>query len=198
MKQLHNLKVMEPRNLSNNDKKAAADYLMFLKEKRDKTIKARGCFDGRKQRATISKEESSSPTVATESVFITSAIEAHEGRDVAVVDLPGAFMQANQEDLVHMKLKGTLAKVLIMLDPQCYRKYVVQENGVPTLYVELQKALYGQLKAALLFWKKLTKVLVIGLQDQPLRLVCCKRHHKQQAMHNMLACGRFENIAHGP
>ena len=151
MKQLHNLKVMEPRNLSNNDKKAAADYLMFLKEKRDKTIKARGCFDGRKQRATISKEESSSPTVATESVFITSAIEAHEGRDVAVVDLPGAFMQANQEDLVHMKLKGTLAKVLIMLDPQCYRKYIVQENGVSTLYVELQKALYAQLKAALLF-----------------------------------------------
>ena len=33
MKQLHNLKVMEPRNLSNDDKKAAADYLMFLKEK---------------------------------------------------------------------------------------------------------------------------------------------------------------------
>ena len=97
--------------------------------------------------------------MATESVFITSAIEAYKGRYVAIVDLPGAFMQANQADMVHMKFKGTLAKVLIILDSQCYRKYVVQENGVPTLYVELQKAIYGQLKAALLFWKKLTKVL---------------------------------------
>ena len=88
-------------------------------------------------------------------------------------------MQANQEDLVHMKLKGTLAKVLIMLDPQCYRKYVVQENGVPTLYVELQKALYGQLKAALLFWKKLTKALKsLGFKINPLRQVCRKRHNK--------------------
>ena len=56
-----------------------------------------------------------------------------------------------------MKLKGTLAKALIMLDPQCYRKYFVKENGVNTLYAELKTVLYGQLKAAFLFWKKVLK-----------------------------------------
>ena len=48
MKQLHQLKVTEPRNISVTNQKGAADYLMFLKKKSNKTIKGRGCFDGRK------------------------------------------------------------------------------------------------------------------------------------------------------
>jgi hypothetical protein len=61
-------------------------------------VKGRGCADGRKQRKYIAKEDASSPTVATESVFITAVIDAEEGRDVAVVDIPGAFMQANMDE----------------------------------------------------------------------------------------------------
>ena len=38
------------------------------------------------------KQESASPTVATESVFITAVVDAHEGRTVKIVDVPGAFM----------------------------------------------------------------------------------------------------------
>ena len=110
MKQLYHLKVMEPQNLS-ADQKGAANYLMFLKQRRNKTIKGRVWFDGHNQRATISKEESSSPIVATESVFITSAIEAHKGHNAAIADLLGACMQTKQEDLVHMKLRETLIKV---------------------------------------------------------------------------------------
>ena len=53
---------------------------MFLKEKRDGTIKGRGCADGRKQREYTNKEDASSPTVAIESVFLTSVIDAHEAR----------------------------------------------------------------------------------------------------------------------
>ena len=34
-----------------------------------------------------------------------------------------------------------------------------EENGKQVLYVELQKALYGTLQAAILFWKDLTKFL---------------------------------------
>jgi hypothetical protein len=44
-------------------------------------------------------------------------IDAHERRNVAVVDIPGAFMQADMEDLVHVKLVGTLAEILIQIDP---------------------------------------------------------------------------------
>ena len=65
-------------------------------------IKARGCTDGRKQREKIMKQESTSPTVATKSVFLTAVVDAHEGRMVKIVDVPGAFMHADQDDLVHV------------------------------------------------------------------------------------------------
>jgi hypothetical protein len=44
---------------------------MFLKERRDSSVKARMCTDGRKQKdGTWSKQETTSLTVATELVFI--------------------------------------------------------------------------------------------------------------------------------
>ena len=58
----------------------ALSYLMFLKRKRTSDIKAMGCADGRPQRAFISKDESSSPTVSTYALFISSAMDAMEGR----------------------------------------------------------------------------------------------------------------------
>ena len=49
------------------------------------------CADGREQREDISREDTSSTTVITESVLITAAIDAEEGWDVPVIDFPGAF-----------------------------------------------------------------------------------------------------------
>ena len=109
LKQLHDRKVIKPvdvRNMTSEERKKALAYLMFIKEKRDGSVKARGCADGRKQREHIKKEESSSPTVAIESVFIQCVMNAKEGRDVATVDVPNTFMQADNDELVHMKLEG--------------------------------------------------------------------------------------------
>jgi hypothetical protein len=50
--------------------------------------------------------------------------------------------------------------MLVRMDPKLYRKYVKDEHGKSVLYVELLKALYGTLKAALLFWKLLSSKLV--------------------------------------
>lgn len=111
--QLHDRGVLEPKDakeLTEEERKAALQYLMFLKEKRNGTVKGRGCADGHKQRATATQEEASSPTVAIESVMLSCIINAKEERDVGIVDLPGAFMQADMEDTVHMKLKGKMAK----------------------------------------------------------------------------------------
>jgi hypothetical protein len=63
-------------------------------------------------------------------------------------DIPGAFMQADMDEVVHMKLEGQMAELLVQLDPKLYRKYLHNNNGKPILYVELKKALYGTLKAA--------------------------------------------------
>ncbi len=84
------------------------------------------------------------PTVMTESVLITAAIEAMEGRDVAVIDLLGAFLNADMDEVVHMVLRGRLAELMVKFAPQIYRKYVtLGVKGEPILYVTLQKALYG-------------------------------------------------------
>jgi hypothetical protein len=51
--QLHYRKVIKPMmgtDLTRDEKRAALQYLMFLKQKRCGKIKARGCADGRKQR----------------------------------------------------------------------------------------------------------------------------------------------------
>lgn len=162
LQQLHDRKVLEPKNpdlMSQEEKKDALQYLMFLKKKRSGVIKGRGCADGRKQRLYTPKEEASSPTVAIESVMLSCVIDAMEARDVATVDIPGAFMQADMDDVVHMKLEGKMAELLVRIDPKLYRKHIQIHRGKQVLYVELKKALYGTLKAALLFWKKLTSTL---------------------------------------
>jgi hypothetical protein len=123
---------------------------MFLKKKRNGIIKGRGCADGRKQRMYTAKEDASSPTVAIEAVMLSCVIDALECRHVATVDIPGAFMQADMDDIVHMKLEGKWAELLVRIDPQLYRKHIQIERGRQVLYVELKKALYGTLKAALL------------------------------------------------
>jgi hypothetical protein len=161
--QLHTRKVAKPvdsRTLTRAEKQAALRYLMFLTKKRCGRIKARGCADGRKQRASTKKEDASAPTVAIESVMLSATIDATEERDVATVDIPGAFMQADIDELVHVKFEGEIAEMLVKMDPKLYRKYVKDENGKTVLYVELLKALYGTMRAALLFWKLLSRKLI--------------------------------------
>jgi hypothetical protein len=55
-----------------------------------------------------------------------------------------------------MILKGRLAKLMVKVAPNLYRKYIsVDAKGLVILYVKMQKAIYGLLRSALLFYKKL-------------------------------------------
>jgi hypothetical protein len=48
----------------------------------------------RKQTARLhSKEDASLPTVTTEAILLSCIIDADEGRDVTVIDIPNAFIQ---------------------------------------------------------------------------------------------------------
>ena len=57
--------------------------------------KGRGCEGGRKKCEYLTKEDTSASTVATEALFLTRLIDAMEHREVATVDISGAFMQAD-------------------------------------------------------------------------------------------------------
>jgi hypothetical protein len=65
---------------------------VFVKKKRSGQIKARKVAGGNKQRDFISKEDASSPTVATELVLLTSVVDVKENRNVAIIDIPNAFI----------------------------------------------------------------------------------------------------------
>jgi hypothetical protein len=55
-----------------------------------------------------------------------------------------------------MVLKGCLAELMVQVALNLYQKYVtVDKRNMPILYVMIQKALYGLLHGALLFYKKL-------------------------------------------
>ena len=162
IRQLHErgvLRGVHKTDLSWEQIKKALNYLMFLKRKRCGKIKGRGCADGRKQRDYIEKEDAASPTVATEAVFITAVVDAVEKRHVVVADIPGAFMHSDMDPNVHMRIEGLMAELLLEVDPDMYTKFLVYENKKPVIYVEMLKALYGTLRAARLFWIKLSGVL---------------------------------------
>ena len=166
MLQLHDRDCWRPRRLEDLTPKQienSMNSLIFLTEKRDGRVKARTCADGSKQRKWMNKEEAASPTVHLESVLLQSVIDAKEGRDVCVIDIPNAFIITDNEKLADhheidiMKIKGRLADLLVEMAPEVYGSYVTKENGVSVIYLEILKAMYGMIKSPLLFYRRFRK-----------------------------------------
>ena len=165
--QLHRRTCFSPlaiSKLTHDEKAKAQAALMFLTEKRDGTIKGRMVYNGKPTREWLSREDSASPTVSLESLMLTVIVDAIEKRDVMTCDIPNAFIQAdvpilaNNERIV-MKITGVLVKLLVELNPELYAPFVVLENGKKVLYVQVLKALYGMLMAALQWCHKFRKDL---------------------------------------
>ena len=76
-----------------------------------------------------------------------------------MTDIPGAFMQADMDEIVNMQIEGKVAQLMTKIDPKKYEKYTVMERGQPVIYVRLLKPIYGTHKAALLFWENLSETL---------------------------------------
>ena len=93
------------------------------------------------------KEDADSPTVATESVFITTAVEAHEGQDVATFDTTGEYLHTETYEDVIMSLQWALDELMAKVAPKIYQKYVITSSkGKLLLYVQIKKALYWLLR----------------------------------------------------
>jgi hypothetical protein len=128
--------------------------LLFLTEKRDKSVKGRMVYNGKPTREWLSRKDAASPTAALESIMITGVIEAKEQRDVMTCDIPNAFIQAllpkkdPGEDRVVMKITGVLVNMLVGINHELYGPAVVLENQKKVLSVEVLKAIYGMLEAA--------------------------------------------------
>ena len=114
---------------------------------------------------------------------------------MAVVYIPGAYLSADMDDEVHVVFIGTLVDMMVAADPALYRPFVSYETGKAVLYVQLQKALYGCLKIALLFLREVSgKSIGIRVQDKPIRTVCGQQDGRREKSNSMMACGRPQYI----
>ena len=129
---------------------------MFLKEK----FTASGEYDKLKARPVAGGDQQdrglyedlclSSPTASTTSVLTVATIAACEGRSVAIMDIGGAFLNADITSTgikVHMRLNRVLTHMLVQIDP----KHAQCVEGRGTSVVVLDKALYGCVEAAALW-----------------------------------------------
>ena len=81
------------------------------------------------------------------------AVAAHEKRHVAVVDISGAFLNADMSlgVPVHMRLDRTMSMFITNIDDR-YKKYVDVGGSI---IVHLKKALYGCVESAGLWYENL-------------------------------------------
>ena len=102
-------------------------------------------------------------------------IDAEEDRDVAVIDIPNAFIQIQVEDEKYMafiNIRGVLVDILVEISPGVYKLHVTTDkNGVKQLLVQCHNALYGTMVASLLYYRMFTNNLTdIGFKIIPYNL----------------------------
>ncbi len=136
---------------------------MFIGQKRTGETKVRMVAGGNMQHDHVTKEESSSLTVSTKAVLLTLTVDAREGRDVAVVDIPNAFIKTqvdDAKDCVIIWITGVIVDWLVKVAPKVYASYVVKNSkGVNSLLIECYNAIYGTMVAGLLYYRKFSSSL---------------------------------------
>ena len=66
--------------------------------------------------------------MSLEAVLITAVVDAYEHRDVAIVDIPGAYLISDMDEEVHLCLRGRIAEMMVKTAPEVYTKNVTLQN----------------------------------------------------------------------
>ena len=153
-------------DLTSEQKLKAGNMINLIEEKINRghtpenpVLKGRSCFNGRVQRGLYTKEQTASPTVSQDAFFLTSIIDALEGRKKAITDVKGAYLNAKMKDVVIMKIIGPEVDLFCKLD-STLKEYVTKEKGRKVLYTQLDKALYGCVQSALLWYELYSSTLL--------------------------------------
>ena len=101
-----------------------------------------------------------SPTVATESVFISTEVDSHEVWYVVTFEILGSYLHTEIDKGIILLLEGAIAELMMNVSLKIYHKYAITiRKGKPLLYVQIKNSLYGLIFRALLFYRKLMKYL---------------------------------------
>lgn len=163
---------VDPKSLTKNQLRKIISSSMFLKEKflsngEFEKLKARLVAGGHQQDKSL-YDDISSPTVATSSAFMIAALAAREGRHVVTVDIAGAYLNAEMSGQeVLMRLDRTMAAILTKIRPD-YLPLLCSDG---TMIVRLDKALYGCVESAKLWYEDITRTLLsLGYERNPVDL----------------------------
>ena len=156
----NSFKPFHRRELTAEQRKQILESHMFVVKKKDGTVKAREVAGGNKQQDFVSKEDASSPTAATESVSLSCAVDVKENREMAVLDIPNAFIQTvvkRDKDKAIVRIRGFVADMLVEIAPEEYLQYIVKyKRGNSKLLVIFLNVIYGTMVASLLFYENFT------------------------------------------
>jgi hypothetical protein len=147
--------------LSTEQRKRVVRSHMFLREKYEdgKFVKMKGRIvaDGRMQDRTIYANYSS-PTASTRSVMTCLKLAAAMEWDLLKVDVGGAFLCApiDENEEIYMLLDESLASMAADWIPEVAE--FVREDG--KLAVRVEKAMYGLIQSARLWYDELTRHLL--------------------------------------
>jgi hypothetical protein len=143
MNQLHwqnSFKPMHWKSLTAKQRKKVLESHIFIERQCDGILKAQQVAGGNKQQGYITKEDASSPTVSLEAVLLTCVVDANKNRDVAIMDIPNAFVQTfveDEKDKALVCMHGPLVDILVSIAPNVYGPYVmVGKKGKKQLLVQ--------------------------------------------------------------
>jgi Reverse transcriptase (RNA-dependent DNA polymerase) len=141
--------------------------ISLIKEKRCGQLKGRTCADGSSQQGFYNKQQTASPTVSTDALMISLMIDSFEQRDKATADVPGAYLNADMDAFVLLKLTWDTVSIMCQVNNK-YSVYVTIEHGQQVLYLQLKKALYGCVRSALLWYELFSSTLqTMGFELNP-------------------------------
>ena len=112
---------LDPYKLTTQEKREALEAVNLIKEKRCGKLKGRTCANGARQRRFIKEgDDFSSPTASLEAIISTMIIDSHEQRDVAIADIPGAYLHAEMppHKNVILKLEGEFVEIMCSVNSE--------------------------------------------------------------------------------
>lgn len=155
------LKPVKRKDQSREDMRRAIMSFLFLKAKETPTgdfekLKSRLVANGKQQDASLFPNKSS-PTAKLDHILLVLALAAKFGCDCSVVDITGAYLEADWTNPVKQLvwLEKPMVDILVAKYPE-YAEFVEPDGRMLT---QAMKALYGCLESSRMWYDLLTSVL---------------------------------------
>ena len=131
------VEAVDPKTLTPDDIAKALEAVNLIKKKRSGVVKGRSCLNRSNQWKYLRENESiASPTCQLEALFLSLIIDVMEKSDVAVFDIPGAYLHAEipEDKKVLMKLRDEFVDIMCTVNPEHKSTLFMRMEGKCFIY----------------------------------------------------------------